>query len=530
MAEFYEVLKRAVGALPENSGDARRAVYERARKALIAQLEGFSPPLTPSEITSQRLSLEEAIRKVEGEAARAALGLGLGPPPPNPIQEAPAAPVSDAPDPAGPLSAPQVEPDVAVAASGPDPFPRPAEPADDVALTVSGPPAAPDLTVSEPHPAVAPAPNREPAPSAGPSAEADPTLRSPPPLSAGAEQSDFPQEIQQSRLPLIAGAAAAFLIVVGLSAVIYSQRDALFGEADSVAEAVVETPATSEDASPAPTQQAARPSLTESPRPEKSEDRIPGGAPVRDVTDNAVRAVQTQRVTVPPNAQTGGLGTLTGTPGTEPATPVPNPGNAAAEEEAEPETQVAATEPTAQTDGAAGEPGAVAQTAFLYEEGAPNSGSSAAVRGQVVWNKTTEDGVSAVVANVTVPEKDATITITIKPNNEDGFPASHLVEMEFSGVLATTVRNVPGLIMKTSEQEQGEALVGAAIKVTDGLFWIALSAEDRDLSRNRSLLESRGWLDIPLLYGSGKRAILTLEKGVPGDQAIEAAFGDWGRG
>lgn len=524
MAEFYEVLKRAVGALPESSGDARRAVYERARKALIAQLEGFSPPLTPSEITSQRLSLEEAIRKVEGEAARAALGLGLGLPP-TPEPEAPSDPVPDTP-----VADAPVEPEPAVVDSHPDVAPRPAAPPEEPELTVSAPAPAPvsDLTVSDPPPGVPPATNREQGPPAGPIAQPDPTLRSPPPLNAGAEQSDFPQEIQQSRLPLIAGAAAAFLIVVGLSAVIYSQRDALFGEADPVAEAVVDPAATEEEAEPEPTQQAARPSLTESPRPEKSEDRIPGGAPVRDVTDNAVRAVQTQRINVPPNAQTGGLGTLTGTPGTEPATPVPNPASATDDAAAEP--QVAATEPTAPTEDASNEPGAVAQTAFLYEEGTPNSGSSAAVRGQVVWAKTTEEGVSAVVATVTVPEKDATIKITIKPNNEDGFPASHLVEMEFSGVLASTVRNVPGLIMKTSEQEQGEALVGAAIKVTDGLFWIALSAEDRDLSRNRSLLESRGWLDIPLLYGSGKRAILTLEKGVPGDQAIEAAFGDWGRG
>src|SRR5205814_5988733 len=46
-------------------------LYERARSALVAQLRGMNdPPLTEAEITRERLALEEAIRKVEAEAAR----------------------------------------------------------------------------------------------------------------------------------------------------------------------------------------------------------------------------------------------------------------------------------------------------------------------------------------------------------------------------------------------------------------------------------------------------------------------------
>jgi hypothetical protein len=42
---------------------------KRARSALMAQLRAVQPPLKESEITHERLSLEEAIRKVEKEAA-----------------------------------------------------------------------------------------------------------------------------------------------------------------------------------------------------------------------------------------------------------------------------------------------------------------------------------------------------------------------------------------------------------------------------------------------------------------------------
>src|SRR5689334_3724199 len=80
MADYYPLIARAVSGLEKNSGDNRRSVYERARAALIAQLRGVTPALPESDITRERLALEEAIRKVEAEAARQfAQSLGRGP-------------------------------------------------------------------------------------------------------------------------------------------------------------------------------------------------------------------------------------------------------------------------------------------------------------------------------------------------------------------------------------------------------------------------------------------------------------------
>src|SRR5215831_8771495 len=72
MTDYYPLIARAVAGLEKNTGDQRRALYERARTALVAQLRGLDPPLTESEITRERLALEESIRKVEAEAARKA--------------------------------------------------------------------------------------------------------------------------------------------------------------------------------------------------------------------------------------------------------------------------------------------------------------------------------------------------------------------------------------------------------------------------------------------------------------------------
>jgi hypothetical protein len=70
MADYYPLISRAVGELKKNTGENRRAIYERARTALLAQLRGVTPALEESDITRERLTLEESIRKVEAEAAR----------------------------------------------------------------------------------------------------------------------------------------------------------------------------------------------------------------------------------------------------------------------------------------------------------------------------------------------------------------------------------------------------------------------------------------------------------------------------
>jgi hypothetical protein len=73
MADYYPLIARAIAGLdPSAPGESRRALYERARAALIAQLRSAEPPLSESEITRERLSLEEAVRKVESEAAKRA--------------------------------------------------------------------------------------------------------------------------------------------------------------------------------------------------------------------------------------------------------------------------------------------------------------------------------------------------------------------------------------------------------------------------------------------------------------------------
>ncbi|MGH6683707.1 MAG: hypothetical protein ACRECA_07250, partial [Pseudolabrys sp.] len=70
MADYHPLVARAVSGLEKSTGENRRALYERARAALVNQLRSVQPALDESDITRERLALEEAIRKVEAEAVK----------------------------------------------------------------------------------------------------------------------------------------------------------------------------------------------------------------------------------------------------------------------------------------------------------------------------------------------------------------------------------------------------------------------------------------------------------------------------
>ncbi len=69
MADFYPVLSRAIDGLADQTPEARRAIYDRAKQVLVAQLRSVDPPVSESEITRQRLALDEVIARIEREKA-----------------------------------------------------------------------------------------------------------------------------------------------------------------------------------------------------------------------------------------------------------------------------------------------------------------------------------------------------------------------------------------------------------------------------------------------------------------------------
>ncbi|AWM88277.1 histidine kinase [Microvirga sp. 17 mud 1-3] len=67
MADYYPLIARAVEGLSDQTPEMRRAVYERARTALVAQLRSLDPPLSDADIQKESRSLDDAILRVEAD-------------------------------------------------------------------------------------------------------------------------------------------------------------------------------------------------------------------------------------------------------------------------------------------------------------------------------------------------------------------------------------------------------------------------------------------------------------------------------
>jgi hypothetical protein len=66
-----------------------------------------------------------------------------------------------------------------------------------------------------------------------------------------------------------------------------------------------------------------------------------------------------------------------------------------------------------------------------------------------------------------------------------------------------------------------------AAKVTDDTFLIALNDFQDVVAHNIDLLRTRNWIDIPVTYRNGRRALLTLDKGVEGAKVFETVIKEW---
>ncbi len=80
MADYTQFLTRAVAALDPNTPEQRRALYDRARRALVDRLRGGDPALRNTDLAAEGAALEASIRRVEAAAARRASPRQSNPP------------------------------------------------------------------------------------------------------------------------------------------------------------------------------------------------------------------------------------------------------------------------------------------------------------------------------------------------------------------------------------------------------------------------------------------------------------------
>ncbi|TGD99810.1 histidine kinase [Methylobacterium nonmethylotrophicum] len=176
----------------------------------------------------------------------------------------------------------------------------------------------------------------------------------------------------------------------------------------------------------------------------------------------------------------------------------------------------------------------VAQRGTLYEENGPQGSAPKATQARTVWRL---DAVNAgqgqplqtvVRATVDVPDAGLSLALILRRNTDATLPASHIIELTFTATDPNrTVRDVGLIQFKDDESGRGSPVSGLPVPVRDNLFLIGLSNLKADIERNTDLLLKRNWIDLPVRYANGNRAVLTFEKGNAGEKVMREAFEQW---
>ena len=185
------------------------------------------------------------------------------------------------------------------------------------------------------------------------------------------------------------------------------------------------------------------------------------------------------------------------------------------------DTTIAATEdPAASVDPAE----LAGNQSLLLEASTGGQSSTVPFSGTVDWTQGTDEiGQPTLVAEASIPARNMSVSILIRKNIDPSLPASHLMEISFDipdTFIGGSISTLAGVLLKNEELVPGTALAGAAARIVGNTFLFALSAAPDDLTANTGLLDTQRWMDLAIVYGTGRNAILTLEK----DEEAQALF------
>ena len=572
MADYQSVLTRAVAKMPGASSAAtRRAIYNRAREAMLTHLRALHPRIPESDITCEENALNQAIALVEAKFNRTEAGPAeltaaepapsaaghpdrveadasprpaqLGQPtnlpsvPSSFAETAPAAPLPRGPPTAPPSPVPQHLPPARPPSASSN-LAKVVPPADAhasrslavalcIVLSLAG--AAIVMRQSPQDRVIAPLQHgREisPQPLAKITQRAQPAPAADGPSAPGANEAQSGRETPQPS-PTADGSTAPVA-----SEPQGSQSVAQSGETPQ--------PAPEADGSTAPVASEAQRSQSaaqggrETPQPAPEADG--STAPVASEAQGSRLAAQGGRETPQPSPTADGS---TAPVASEPQgsqsvaqsgeTPQPAP-------EADGSTAPVASEAQGSRSGAqsgreTSQPAPEADNGTL-----PDAAKAAMViasqdnpqnpvvnLGSTVWSTIPpspgQPATVAVKADADIPDLKMHASMTLRKNTDPTLQATHTIDLDFAladGAPITGFKDVAAPQMHEPGTPTSEALTSVKVKVSDVHFLIALADGDQDSARNFDLLQMRAWFEFPLLLNDDRIAKLAFQKSSEG--------------
>ncbi|OXT02624.1 hypothetical protein B7H23_06975 [Notoacmeibacter marinus] len=566
MADIAAVLKKTIEGLPRHDAGIRAKVYDKARAQIKAKLLAAKPDADRSVIDRNMAVVERAIRAVEDDYRfQDELGDVLGTEEAQRIQSASAEPApepvfdnrqADEPEPVSPpeetlyddpsSDEPTARPDTGSAYVDDPVFSEmigegkaspPPPPADAPELAN----AAPELT-PEPFEQEMPRADEPTSPLDEVTADTSDTVMVAPlhdgadhdsrltePAEPDADTSERPEEQSRvadrrpaERKPRRWGVIAAALIVLllagGLGAAAYfvpefgdeqiaAIEDTFDGLLGDDAGSAIDAPADSASDTVSPTD-----ADTDQTRPEKFTQRLsPDGSesdagPAGEPVDEFGEGTSVAPLTV---------------------------ARADAEQEGQPTDSAAAENP--QDDAQAQPAVQVGQRAIYSEERTANE-ELRRLQGSVVWSKVQEqpgpdmEVEPALRADLYIPDTGTSMRMTMRRNGDRSLPASHVIEVIFEPTTqepGRSVRNILRMMFKESEAAPGNPLNAFPAEIGSNFFLMMLDEGQQARQANLELIRNRDWIDLLVILEAGRRALFTMEKGLPGTDVVDEVLDYW---
>ena len=528
MADYQSVLTRAVAKQPGASSAAtRRAIYNRAREAMLTHLRALHPRIPESDITREENALNHAIALVEARF--------------DGTEADPAKPTAAKPAPS--------------AAGHPDRVEAGASPS----LAQLGQPtnlASVPSSLAESAPAA-------PLPPGPPTASPSPVLQHLPPARPPNASSNLAKVVPPADAHASRSLAVALSIVLSLSgaAIVMRQnpQDRVIAALQHGREISPQPPAKiTQRAQPAP--EAGGPSAPganeaqgsrsvaqsgrETPQPAPEADGP--SAPVASEPQGSQSVAQSGETPQPAPEADGSAAPVASEPqgsqsvaqsGRVTPQPAPEADGSAAPVASEPQGSRSVaqsgetSQPAPQADNGTLPEAARAAMVIASQD---NPQNPVVNLGSTVWSTIPpspgQPATVAVKADADIPDLKMHASMTLRKNTDPTLQATHTIDLDFAlagGAPITGFKDVGAPQMHEPDTPTSEALTSVKVKVSDVHFLIALADGDQDTARNFDLMQTRAWFEFPLLLNDDRIAKLAFQKSSDGVAMLGKAFDAW---
>jgi hypothetical protein len=133
-------------------------------------------------------------------------------------------------------------------------------------------------------------------------------------------------------------------------------------------------------------------------------------------------------------------------------------------------------------------------------------------------------------AEADIPNRNVRMVMTIYRNDDPRLPDDPIVELVFDMPQnSDNLSRVLGFALKDSEPAIGSQIILTPATNNDGFFLVALAPDKRSPKTNTDLLRNAKWIDIAMVYESGRRALFTLKSDLPGNPVFAQLLDSWER-